>query len=963
MRLTLSVKVFLFGTCVVLVTVAALVSLAVWQSGRYNDLAQSEVDDLINADLDHITMGIYNLVQTENEAVQQQVDADLSVAQHLLAGAGGVSLAAEFTSWMAVNQFSNERMAIRLPKMLIGGRWLGNNPNPAVETLVVDEVTRLGGESATIFERMNPRGDMLRVATTVTTTKGQRAVGTYIPAINPDGTVNSVVASVMGGKTYSGRAFVVNAYYLTAYQAITDGKGAVVGMLYVGVKLADVEARVRQSILRTPVGKTGYVYVLGGTGGDRGRYIISQRGERDGEDVWGSTDSDGRPVIQEIVKNAIALKPGDLAMERYRWQNPGESAPRWKVVRLAYFKPWDWVIGASAYEDELQMYRAILNGGRQRMIVFMTAAGFSITVLMGLLGAFLAWTILGPVRRLTAAVETVTGGNLDGTVDVRSRDEIGVLARTFNMMTERLKRTLEGLRQSEEKYRGIFENAIEGFFQCSLDGRFLTVNPAMAGVLGYDSPADLMERVTDIRRQIYVRPEDRDLMISALVEGLPVVRREVQFRRKDEQTIWVSLNDHLVRDSSGNPRHVEGFIYDISDRKNAEEALRQSEERFQQAQKMEAVGRLAGGIAHDFNNLLTVINGYADLLAEKVRNGVRKDVKEIQRAAHRAAALTSQLLAFSRKQVLQPRVIKLGSLIVAMQEMLQRLIGEDINLTIRSTENEGLVLADPGRIEQVVMNLVVNARDAMLLGGGKLTIETSNRSLDNEYALEHPGVKAGEYVQIAVSDTGYGMGKEVLSHLFEPFFTTKEQGKGTGLGLSTVYGIVKQSTGHITCYSELGKGTTFTVYFPRTFEMRDGTTTPIAKTATFRGSETILLVEDEEIVRRYAQTILRNNGYTVIAASGGSAALEAIESKKCRVALLVTDVVMPQMSGRELAQRLLRACPSVKVLFVSGYSEEAIIQQGVLDSVINFIQKPFSAGEFLKKIREILDGSRVGEAC
>ena len=653
-----------------------------------------------------------------------------------------MSLAAESTSWIAVNQFSDERMVIRLPKMLVGGQWLGNNPDPAVETPVVDEVARLGGvvrhhlPANERARRYAPRCDYSK------TTKGLRAIGTYIPAINPDGTVNSVIASVMRGKTYSGRAYVVNAYYLTAYEAIRDVKGAIVGMLYVGVKLADVEARVRQSILRTPVGRTGYVFVLGGAGKERGRYIISQKGERDGEDIWESRDSDGRPVVQETIKKAVALKPGELAAERYRWQNPGESAPRWKVVRLAYFRPWDWVIGASAYEEELQSYRATLNGGRQWMTAIMCAAGFAITLIMGLLAAFFAWRTMGRVRRLTVAVESVTKGSLDGTVDVRSRDEIGVLARTFSMMTERLKRTLEGLRQSEEKYRGIFENAIEGFFQCSLDGRFLTVNPAMAGILGYDSPADLMERVTDIRRQIYVRPEDRDSVISALLEGLTIVRREVQFRRKDGQTIWVSLNDHLVRDSSGRPRHIEGFIYDISDRKNAQEALNQSEERFQQAQKMEAVGRLAGGIAHDFNNLLTVINGYADLLVEKVRNGMQKDVKEIQRAAHRAAALTSQLLAFSRKQVLQPRLIKLGSLIVAMQEMLQRLIGEDINLTIRSTEDEGLVLADPGRIEQVLMNLVVNARDAMP-GGGTLTIETSNRTLDNEYVFGAPGRMGG----------------------------------------------------------------------------------------------------------------------------------------------------------------------------------------------------------------------------
>jgi PAS domain S-box-containing protein len=276
-------------------------------------------------------------------------------------------------------------------------------------------------------------------------------------------------------------------------------------------------------------------------------------------------------------------------------------------------------------------------------------------------------------------VETVIQGNLDGTADVSSQNEIGILAQTFNLMTVRLKGTLEGLRQSEERYRGIFDNAVEGFFLSSLEGRFLTVNPAMASLLGYDSPSDLMEHVTDIRRQIYVRPQDRDQVIDALVEGGVVVRREVQFRRKDGQTIWVSLSDNLVRDSTGKPRHIEGFIYDVTDRKEAEEALRQSEERFQQAQKMEAVGRLGGGIAHDFNNLLTVISGYVDLL------------EEMQHTAHRATTLTSQLRVFSGRQILQPRVIT------------QRLIGEDIDLVIRPGKDEWPVLADPGRIEQVVV--------------------------------------------------------------------------------------------------------------------------------------------------------------------------------------------------------------------------------------------------------------------
>ncbi len=379
-------------------------------------------------------------------------------------------------------------------------------------------------------------------------------------------------------------------------------------------------------------------------------------------------------------------------------------------------------------------------------------------------------------------------------------------------------------------------------------------------------------------------------------------------------------------------------------------------EKFLQAQKMEAVGRLAGGIAHDFNNLLTVIGGYCDLVQEDLPDNspVKAQVDEISRATKQAANLTGQLLAFSRKQVLIPRVINPVGLVRALENILARLVGEDIELRTFLQPDTGNIKADPGQIEQVLMNLVVNARDAMP-EGGKLTIETSNRVFDDDYAQEHPGVRPGEYVRLVVSDTGHGMDHEVLSHVFEPFFTTKEQGKGTGLGLSTVYGIVKQSDGHITCYSELGEGTTFSIYFPRTEEAVDRKAAPVGKASPVKGDETILLVEDEEMVRRFTQGVLENNGYTVIAAAGGKEALAAMESLKCGIALLVTDVVMPQMSGKQLAQRVLAECPSVKVLYISGYTGNAILQQGMLEPGIDFVQKPFDTKELLAKIREILN--------
>lgn len=442
-NLTLYVKVAALGAGSVLLAAGALLALAVWQSGRYNTLARQEVEGLIAADLDHITQGVYNLVQTENEAVQQQVDANLNVAIHVLAGGGPIRLARETADWWAVNQFSGEKERVRLPRLLVGGRWLGQNTDPARPTLIVDEITRLVGETATIFQRMNADGDMLRVATTIRAATGKRAIGTYIPARLPDDTVNPVVAAVLAKKTYNGRAFVVDDWYLTAYAPLTDTNGAIVGMVYVGVRQKALEARVRQAILQTKVGRTGYIYVLGGRGEKKGRYIISQHEKRDGEDIWNTRDSDGRYVIQSIIAKAVALKPGESATERYRWQNPGETTPRWKIARLVYFEPWDWVIGTSVYEDELQTYYLVLSEGRGRMIRTMSLAGLLITLTIGLIGLFTAWTIVRPVRRMQHAVGRIVDGDLRQTVEVESGDEIGDLARSFNEMTARLSRSLQ----------------------------------------------------------------------------------------------------------------------------------------------------------------------------------------------------------------------------------------------------------------------------------------------------------------------------------------------------------------------------------------------------------------------------------------------------------------------------------------------------------------------------------------
>ncbi len=390
------------------------------------------------------------------------------------------------------------------------------------------------------------------------------------------------------------------------------------------------------------------------------------------------------------------------------------------------------------------------------------------------------------------------------------------------------------------------------------------------------------------------------------------------------------------------------------------EGLRRSEEQLLQARKLEAVGRLAGGVAHDFNNILTVVLSYADFMLARLDPGdrLRGFADEIRKASEKAASLTSQLLAFSRKQVLQPRVLDLNDSIADMEKMLRRLIGEDIEFMTVLDPGLGRVKADPNQLVQVVINLAVNARDAMPKGG-KLMIETANADLDDAYAKTHAGARPGPHVMLAVSDTGEGMDAETRSRIFEPFFTTKESGKGTGMGLATVYGIVKQSGGNVWVYSEPGRGSTFKIYLPRSEDAEE--VPPAARPAavSLGGSETVLLVEDEESVRTAAREILKERGYRVIEAGDGRGAVQAGEREGGAIHLMVTDVIMPGMNGREAASRLAARHPEMKVLYASGYAENAIVHHGVLDPGISFLQKPFTPEGLARKVREVLDAVRA----
>jgi two-component system cell cycle sensor histidine kinase/response regulator CckA len=485
------------------------------------------------------------------------------------------------------------------------------------------------------------------------------------------------------------------------------------------------------------------------------------------------------------------------------------------------------------------------------------------------------------------------------------------------------------------------------------DGTITSWNGAAGRLFGYSAEEAVGQPIT-----IIVPPERLDeerAFLERVLAGGRVDQHETTRRRKDGADVAVSVSIAPILDAAGKVVGASKTARDLTASRKAAEALRRTEEQLRQSQKMEVVGRLAGGIAHDFNNVLSVILSYSALLVDglSASDPMRADLEEITRAGTRAADLTRQLLTFSRQQILAPRVLDLNEVVGGMDKMLERLLGETVELASVAGSRLGHIRADPTGVEQILMNLVVNARDAMPTGG-KLTIETTNVNLDAAYAGEHLGAAPGPYVMLAVTDTGTGMDRETQVRIFEPFFTTKEPGKGTGLGLSTVFGLVQQSGGAVWVYSELGRGTTFKIYFPRVDDDVDAPQ-EVTRPVTLRGSETILLVEDQEQVRAVARGILARHGYRVVVAQNAGEALLVCETHPGRIHLLLTDVVMPHMSGAELARRIAKARPDMAILCMSGYTDDSVVRHGVIDSGMAFLQKPFTPESLTRKVREVLD--------
>ncbi|SRR5579875_80821 len=662
-------------------------------------------------------------------------------------------------------------------------------------------------------------------------------------------------------------------------------------------------------------------------------------------------DGDEVSRLGELTRLPIEMQGFDLASDDGGFRAAARSlaAGNPAVIdfhdssELAAYQPVMDLYGRPAAIMRLTLPRKIYHQGQTSIVQFLlllVAAGFVFgAVILYLLEKF----VLSPVAALSANVAKIgASGDLAARIETSGKDELAFLGNSINTMLDDLEKGEIERNQERARLAMMLENVPAVLWTTDAQ---LTITSAMgAGLSGVGLPS---REAPGLPILDFFRTRDRDF--PAIAAHRKALAGEPTSFETPWQTRQFQAYVRPLKGADGSVQGVIGVALDVSDRERLVDQLRQS-------QKMQAVGELAGGVAHDFNNLLMVVKGHAQILYDRLAEmpSLRQSVEQVEKAADRAASLTRQLLAFSRKQVLQPRVLDMNEVVAGMIKMFSRVIGENIEMTFVPGSNLGRVKADPGQVEQVLLNLVVNARDAMP-NGGRLTIETSNAELDKSYMAKHV-IQPGPYVMLTVTDTGCGMDAETQARIFEPFFTTKGPGKGTGLGLATVYGVVKQSGGYIWVYSEVGHGTTFKIYLPLVAEEVERPSPDQDKKITAAGSETVLLVEDEQNVRELVADYLRGAGYQVLEAEDGDHALKAASAHKGPIHILVTDVVMPHMSGPELAAKLTDARPAMKVLFISGYTDDTVFRHGVLEGGVAYLQKPFNLKAVSQKIREVLSG-------
>jgi PAS domain S-box-containing protein len=665
--------------------------------------------------------------------------------------------------------------------------------------------------------------------------------------------------------------------------------------------------------------------------------VALQRGGLDLGNIIAAAPPDVKPELAAVASLWNGLRPDLLTVS---------EAPRAEARFVAAYQRVDH--GLPQLSDVAERFAIAVVEKREReqgemlWTLRLIAVGTFAVFFAGL--ALTRRFIVRPIAGLDTAARRMRAGDFSLRLDASARDELGMLARTFNAMAEQVERLLGETRLQAAALHA----AADAIVITDANGAIEWVNPAFVASTGFTAAEAMGKNPRElVKSGKHDQAFYKDLWDT--IRAGRVWRGKVVNRRKDGSLHTVEQSITPVLNESGAITHYIAIKEDIS-----ESLLLQAQ--LLQSQKIESVGRLAGGVAHDFNNLLSVIIGWTGIALQDLPAGhaVRPSLEEVLSAGERAAGLTRQLLAFSRQQVMEPTLFNVNDLVVQMDTMLRRLIGENIEFVTRTNPELGTVKMDRGQLEQVLLNLVVNARDAMP-EGGKLTIETANVVLDAEYPRKNVGVTPGEYVMLAVTDSGTGMSEEVKTHIFEPFFTTKAPGKGTGLGLATCYGIAKQAGGHIAVYSEEGLGTAVRVYLPRSHEVAAGAVGLRRKTPA-RGVETILLVEDDPVVRRVIARMVEAHGYRVVSTSSGEEALRVIEDGREPWQLLLTDVILADgMSGPELAERVRALRPDAKVLFASGYTSDVTILHGLLEEGVAFVQKPFTAESLTSKMRQVLD--------
>ncbi len=729
------------------------------------------------------------------------------------------------------------------------------------------------------------------------------------------------------------------------------------GFIGTGEYLDDVERDVQREVLewigQIRFGEDGYIFVVDYDG------VTLMNGvqpELIGRNLWEMTDPNGVKVIQE-ERRAAEMPDGDFIS--YSWERPSDKKVRPKISYVKGFPQWRWMIGAGVYTDEIDDLIAV-----KEAEMWQNARRDSLW--LGLLLFFLLATVLvfcyGLSRHLGSRLkiflrffQDMESGKTPMITESFTTAELNLLAESANRMLASRAATEEALRRNEEKLKSIFRAAPTGI-GLVVHRVIVEANERLCEMIGYTRE----ELLHQSARMLYPSDEDydwvgREKYRQISEKGTGTV--ETRWKRKDGTLIPVILSSTPL-DPTDLSQGVTFTALDISDLKQAEKERMQLEAQLMQVRKLESVGQLAGGVAHDFNNMLSPILGYAEMLRDDLPKGHphAEDLLQIIRAAERARDLTRQLLAFARKQNLEIRPLRLNEVIRGFEKMLRRTIRENISIETRLSEEMGVMNGDVGQVEQILLNLAVNAQDAMP-DGGTLTIETSSQTVDEHHPLRLKGVGAGSYVVMTVSDNGTGMDSETLTRIFDPFFTTKELGRGTGLGLSTVYGIVKQHQGFILADSEPGRGSTFQVYFPQGECRDDAPLLEHEDASRTDGSETILIAEDQEQVRLMASEMLRRRGYRVLSCKDGQSALEAAVHHQGPIDLLIADVVMRGMSGKDLHRALLKTRPGIRVLYMSGYPADLINHQGVFEEGTAFIQKPFSLPVFMRKVRMILDQS------